>query len=109
MTDYWNDPPDECEPPECCGEEMDARGDGACVCLKCGNRSEPCPDIEPMEDAAIELEEVCLTCGKPSPRTTHCSAACSRKCLHGNEWDDCSECDHLSDLAYDAAREAAGR
>lgn len=27
------------------------------------------------------------------------------KCPHGNEWHQCDACDHLSDLAYDAARE----
>jgi len=110
MTDYWNDPPETPELPECCGEEMDAREDGSCLCIYCGRTVDAQPDIEPIvADVLVDLDDVCLTCGRPSPRTTYCSAACSRKCLHGNEWDDCSECDHLGDLAYDAAREAAGR
>jgi hypothetical protein len=28
------------------------------------------------------------------------------KCPHGKEWSDCGACDHASDLAFDASREA---
>jgi hypothetical protein len=30
-----------------------------------------------------------------------------QKCAHGNHWDDCGDCDHINDLAYDAARDAS--
>lgn len=47
MNDYWNDPPDDCEPPECCGEFMDFNENtGACTCAKCGKIIEPQKDPE---------------------------------------------------------------
>jgi hypothetical protein len=48
MNDYWNDPPEEWEPPECCEEIMEVLEDGTCVCANCGKllteiyESEPC-------------------------------------------------------------------
>jgi len=44
MNDYWNDPPEDSEPPECCGDYMDVTEDGACVCHKCKKRIEPQQD-----------------------------------------------------------------
>jgi hypothetical protein len=55
MNDYWNDPPDYPEPPECCGDIMDVTDDGVCVCCACGKRIEPQPDIEPVE--TVEIQE----------------------------------------------------
>ena len=53
MNDYWNDPPDYPEPPECCGDIMDVTDDGVCACPSCGKRIEPQPDIEPVK--AVEI------------------------------------------------------
>jgi hypothetical protein len=55
MNDYWNDPPDYPDLPECCGDIMDVTDDGACVCPSCGKRIEPQPDIEPVE--TVEIQE----------------------------------------------------
>ena len=50
MNDYWNDPPETEELPECCDEVMDYdEKTGACKCSKCGKTIEPQPDIEPMD------------------------------------------------------------
>ena len=54
MNDWWNDPPEQFEPPECCEEIMDVANDGACVCLKCGKRIEPPVDVDPPEQANEE-------------------------------------------------------
>jgi hypothetical protein len=53
MNDYWNDPPEDHEPPECCDEIMDVDDNGRAICSICGKIIEPPPDIEPMPD--IEL------------------------------------------------------
>lgn len=57
MNDYWNDPPEDPIPPECCGEDMDVTTNGVCVCHKCGKRIEPCPDIDPEAFADVELPD----------------------------------------------------
>jgi len=59
MNDYWNDPPDYPDLPECCGDIMDVNDDGACVCGACGKRIEPQPDIEPFE--TMEIQEDATT------------------------------------------------
>jgi hypothetical protein len=43
MQDYWNDPPEYPEVPECCGEEMEADGK-LCRCFICGKVIEDPPD-----------------------------------------------------------------
>ena len=52
MTDYWNDPPEECEPPECCNEFMEVDDNGNCHCLTCFKTIEcqPDPAEPPFED-----------------------------------------------------------
>ncbi len=60
MNDYWNDPPEEYEPPESCEEPMDISDgrispDGVCSCSKCGKRIEPEVDGPPEPD--IELPD----------------------------------------------------
>lgn len=57
MNDYWNDPPEQPEIPECCGDEMlvDEKT-GAAFCHQCGKRIEPEPDPGP-EDFDIELPD----------------------------------------------------
>ena len=56
MNDYWNDPPDEAEPPECYGDIMDVEESGACVCPKCKKRIEPQSDPSPAAFADEELQ-----------------------------------------------------
>jgi hypothetical protein len=91
MIDYWNDPPEPDEPPECCGEPMDEFYGG--IMLKCAHCDkqiiiepevyEPEPEIP---DYVPELPEV-------------------GECPHGRKDGDCNACDIASDLVYDAARE----
>ena len=90
MMIYRNDdPPDEPEIPECCGEEMDDQGD-CCVCAHCGARL-------PYDAYEGDFElDACEYVEPPEP-PPHCP--------HGNDRGDCSACDHAGDLAYDAARE----
>lgn len=91
MSDYHLDPPDHPEPPECCGDYMTVVDDGSCKCPTCGATVAPPYEpqlLEPMEEI---YEAPLLEDG------VHCR--------HGNEWGDCSTCDHLSDLAHDEARE----
>lgn len=90
MHDYWNDPPEYPEPPECCDQEMTVDESGTCRCEVCGKTIEPEPDIEPppTNEEPIDFKE---------PETDECP--------HGKEWVDCGACDHASDLAFDAARE----
>lgn len=91
MNDWYNDPPDYPEPPECCGEMMDVTEDGACVCSMCGARIEPAAEYDPGPEPVIELPDDYF--------------AGPERCPHGNEWGECDPCDHLGDLAFDAARE----
>lgn len=88
MNDYWNDPPEVPEPPECCGYLMTAREDGSLVCENCSRVIEPTPDIEPpeLEEAREELPP-------------------ADECPHGKQFGDCGECDYRGDIEYDAARE----
>jgi len=66
MNDYWNDPTDDCEPPECCDEYMNVCKDsGVATCTTCHRRIEPQPDIEPVLEelpddfADVELGPAC--------------------------------------------------
>jgi len=104
---YW-DPPETEEPPECCGEIMEALDDGSCQCETCGKKIEPAPDIEPVDlDDYHSPENQCRECDKPT-ECVFCSTECASKqpCAHGNTPGDCDHCDHLADLAFDAARES---
>jgi len=102
MNDYWNDPPESPETPECCGDFMDYdEKTGACTCPTCGKHVEPEPDIEPPDDEPSDAEIAAWFAANPSPVPD--------RCPHGGEWGDCAHCDHASDLAYDAARERACR
>jgi hypothetical protein len=53
MNDYWNDPPEQPEPPECCDEIMDVDANGACVCSKCGKRIEPPAEVPEPPDVEL--------------------------------------------------------
>lgn len=92
MTDYWNDPPEYPEPPECCDDYMDVLDDGSCKCLNCGKTVAAPMELDPpWENSERGIEE---------------EPEIPALCPHGNEWGECAPCDHLSDLAYDAARES---
>lgn len=91
MNDYWNDPPEQDECPECCDEYMhydDVSNTLTCVLcgkvVKINQDSGPEPDNfnEDLGDV-IKAEQVCP---------------------HGKKGE-CGACDHLSDIAYDSARE----
>ena len=99
MNDYHLDPPEEYELPECCSVEMDCDEDGNLKCLVCGKTFEAAADIEPME------EWKCDDCGETYPCKCEDQPDESEHCPHGNKWGDCGTCDHLGDLALDAARE----
>ena len=91
MNDYWNDPPECPEPPECCGDEMEISESGTCLCAHCGHKIEPSAEYDPGPEPVIEPPDDYFA----GPET----------CPHGKTWGDCDPCDHLSDIAYDAARE----
>lgn len=104
MNDYWNDPPEPPEPPAC-PRRLDAQacdGSGEYLyegkhgpvfsCDTCGYQwtAKPAPEPDPPEvnDEKFSNEQA------PSPKT----------CPHGRTGE-CDACDHLSDIAYDTARE----
>jgi hypothetical protein len=107
VNDYWNDPPDEPEGltcPECddgTGEYV--VGDRVTYGFRCDTCGhcwfEPATeDPEPPEEVPVEyyrkaVEEMAK---KARPAET---------CPHGNPWGECGDCDHIGDIAYDAARE----
>ena len=91
MSEYWNNPPEPIEPPDCCGEPMEEFDGGLLLrCAHCGREILVEPDVgdpEPeIPDYISELPE-------------------SSICPHGNKHGDCNACDVVGDLAYDAARE----
>jgi len=90
MQDYWNDPPECPEVPECCDQEMTVSENGDCLCETCGQIIERESDIEPMPDneEPIDFKETETD-----------------ECPHGKKWGECDACDHASDIAFDAARE----
>lgn len=49
MQDYWNDPPEVPEIPECCDEVMEVDEHGNCRCMTCGKVILAPPDIEPFD------------------------------------------------------------
>jgi hypothetical protein len=68
MNDYWNEPPEVEELPECCDEVMDyEEKTGVCKCLKCGKTIEPTPDIEPVDMPEFDWEN---TNQAPKPCST---------------------------------------
>jgi len=104
VNDWYNDPPEYPEPPPCpqdgcdgCGELVtlyaaDGSSGDCWQCDVCGRRWPfvPEPDPGPEDyDTPNDFE--------PPPVPEHCP--------HGRDWGECGDCDHASDLAYDAARE----
>lgn len=101
MRDYWNDPPEELEAPECpeChegyGDEVECEGDKLTfTCDTCGHKWEDEIEIDVEPPEVIGPEDI----EEDYPRVPP-------KCPHGNELGECSHCDHEGDLAYDAVRE----
>lgn len=92
MHDYWNDPPEYPDLPECCGQEMTVKESGDCVCDICGRTIEKTPDIEPVDEQLEWFH------GDTEPPQ-------ESECPHGKKLGDCSACDYASDIAYDTARE----
>jgi len=51
MNDYWNDPPEEPEVPECCDLEMRYDEKRGCLwCINCGAHIDMPEDIEPVDE-----------------------------------------------------------
>lgn len=116
MTDYWNDPPEIPEPPECPNDKY----------YESGNKSGFCPGSgEYLYNTKSGMLFSCDTCGyqweivfpvdpEPEPELTQTEldeleaieveARANQLCPHG-KIGSCDACDHLSDLAYDADRE----
>ena len=100
MRDYWNDPEESPEPPACPNDKETCNGSGEYLydgktgmvfsCDTCAYQWViPFPvDPEPLEN--LEQETI-----EDLPPET---------CPHGKS-DSCDTCDHLSDIAYDSARE----
>lgn len=61
MNDYWNDPPEVDEIPECCDEVMTVDEQGNCLCGVCGKTIPRPPDIYPVDDVPFEWKETELT------------------------------------------------
>ena len=74
MQDYWNDPPEYPDTPECCDLEMEVDNDGNCKCSECGKEIKAEPDIEPIEDY---------------------------KCPHDGDLYNCRKCDAKSDRDHE--------
>jgi hypothetical protein len=100
MNDYWNDPPDYPEPPECPNDKQNCDGSG-----------------EYLYDGKTGMVFSCDTCGyqwvipfpaDPEPESegtfTYEVNETPVPCPHG-KLESCDACDHLSDIAYDTARE----
>lgn len=99
MRDYWNDPPEAPEAPQCCGDFMTVEASGAAVCPTCRRRIDPPPDPEPPEDvSSAELPGL----GEALRDRPH-------RCPHGNAWEHCDPCDRAGDFAFDANRERSRR
>lgn len=113
------DPPEEPEPPECPVVGCDGLGnydsenaDGQVwECEECGHSwtQQPAwwnaPDEPPREPE--EIEPYCRECGGPNETGCLLCEDCGEgwTCAHGYRAGECSDCDHLADLAFDAGRE----
>lgn len=93
MQDYWNDPPEHPEPPECCGEIMDVLDDGSLACPHCGIAIPPPDDIDAPDFGQVDPEEF-------EPPT---------ECPHGRPFGSCCWCEKAADLAFNSKRERMGK
>jgi len=46
MKEYWKNPQEDIDIPECCGEYMTINEDGSCICQRCKRSIEPADDID---------------------------------------------------------------
>tara|TARA_R100001198_G_C5122635_1_gene144648 strand:+ start:81 stop:389 length:309 start_codon:yes stop_codon:yes gene_type:complete len=100
MNDWWNDPPEEPELPgcpECDGDTDYLRDEKSGQVLKCRECAHQWSlpflvEPDPPEEVVRDDDDV--------------PEYAEGKCPHWNGWGDCDECDHASDIAYDAARES---
>lgn len=104
MSDYWNDPPDQPDPPGCPNDKPPCDGLGEYLyagktghvfsCDTCGYQwVVPYPaEPEPEEEVHEQVEEV----HPPTPKT----------CAHGKPCGECVHCDFLADIAFDTWRES---
>ncbi len=53
-NDFWNNPPETDELPECCGEFMDCDENGNCSCPTCGKQI-PIENYEEQGDALADF------------------------------------------------------
>jgi len=110
MNDWYNDPQDEADPPQCphCQQwDTLVAGDGKFAdCLNCG-KSFKLPEEPDYSDAEIERSQALIeeVLGPEEVRNLENQ----RTCPHGNPWGECDACDHEGDVAFDAARERQGR
>ena len=108
MNDYHLDPPDFPDPPQCLAEGCSGSGDFARLsadtnydiftCDECGREwSIPHPCEWSYESEATDAMHTEM-CDEFQPDS-------DPLCPHGNIWGECSACDYLGDIAFDAARE----
>ena len=104
MREYWLDPPEYPEQPECLECEdgfMEDEGDNKLVCDSCGATVVVDPPMSPEDEEILRVMEEDIGQDDPVPKY--------KKCPHGNDWGECDTCDYLGDIAYDSARESRGR
>lgn len=103
VRDYWNDPPENPEPPQCpntvaenksrcegSGEYLyDGKTGMVFSCDTCGYQWVLPFPVDPEPEPEIEIPD-----DEPEPRP----------CPHG-KLDQCDACDYLGDIAYDTDRE----
>lgn len=75
---------------------------------ECREQADALAEFERDQEPCMPIENTCRACGKPTD-CLYCSEECAPDCVHGNRPGDCDACDHLSDLAHDAAREGGAR
>lgn len=76
-----------------------------------------CKELKAREDLDINdvcrpcmqtFEDACRGCGKPAGGVQYCEKCVgsgAANCPHNKKPGECDHCDHMADLAYDAARE----
>lgn len=111
MNDYWNDPPEPEEGPECCGIPLEEdENTGRWICSECGTEHFPKADIEPEPETCQHgnERETCPLCyygADPAYEADRERKVNVTHCRHGHLLGECDACDHEADLAFDAERE----
>lgn len=100
MQDYWNDPPDEQEPPEWYMtledvlEQQDPPQTVADAIREVMEKWVQEHNAQHDIDLLLENQE-----------SIDFEESGADECPHGKRWGDCDACDYASDIAFDAARE----